>query len=87
MVVEIIIAGAILALAAVLYKGVNITINVNHKQEVLEAPKPTLEAVKSMQDALKQELTAEEEKFYKETVSVIGRVNELMYGKAKEDNK
>lgn len=87
MVVEIIIAGAILALAAAIYKGVNITINVNHKYESQEAPQPTLEAVKTMQDALKQELSVEEEKFYKETVSVIGRVNELMYGKAKEDNK
>lgn len=81
MVVEIIIAGAILCLAAVLYRGVNITITVNHKQEVVKADIPTVASIKSMRDALAEELSTEEQQFYDETVSVIGRVNELMYGK------
>jgi len=86
MVVELIIAGAILALTVVLYKGVNVTINVVHKTEQIQAI-PTVADLKTMKDALAEELTVEEDKFYKDTVSVIGRVNELMYGKSKEDKK
>jgi hypothetical protein len=87
MVVEIIIAGAILALTVVLYKGVNITINVNHKSEQIQATVPTVADLKSMKEALSEELSVEEDKFYKSTMSVIGRVNELMYGKPKEDKE
>lgn len=82
MVVDLVLAGAIFALAGVLLvtKG-NLTITIIHKRPVDEIKQDLM----NFKEEISKELTGEEDKFYKDSQSVIGAINELIYGK-EEDN-
>lgn len=84
MVVDLVLAGAIFALAGVLLvtKG-NLTVTVIHKKPVEEIK----EDIINFKQEVEKELTKEEDKFYKDSQSIIGAINELIYGKEERDGE
>lgn len=84
MVVDLVLAGAIFVLAGVLLvtKG-NLTVTIIHKRPVEEVKQDLM----SFKEELARELTEDENKFYEDSQSVIGAINELIYGKESDNGE